>query len=124
MLCNFNKFVFIPSMCDGILLYILITIFKQNLLLSKFQIPHFVKMQAHFKILNYMRRDMIDSIEGLTSPDLTLAMDSKIPVSIKMFTAQLPLSVIAFNELVRKCANGSTVFNLFTGRSDTITCRL
>ena len=81
-------------------------------------------MQANFKILNYMRRDMIDSIEGVTSPDITLAMDSKIPVPIKMFTTDLQLSVLAFNKLVKKCGSVSTVFNLFTLLNlDTITCR-
>ena len=78
-------------------------------------------MQAHFKLLEYMRRDITDSIEGVALPDITLAMDSKLPVSIDMFTTDLPSSVEAFDELVKKCANVSTVFNLFN--SDTILCR-
>ena len=78
-------------------------------------------MQAHFKLLEYMRRDITDSIEGVASPDITLATDSKLLVSIDMFTTDLPSSVEAFDELVKKCENVSTVFNLFTLlNSDTI----
>ena len=68
-------------------------------MLPKFQILHFA-MQAHLKILNYMRRDMIDSIEGITSPNLTLAMDSKIPVSIELFDTALPLTLTAFQQFL------------------------
>ena len=120
-----NMFLFLLCAMRFTCIYytVLITIFNKTNAV-KFQIPPFVNIQANFKILNYMRRDMIDSIEGVTSPDITLAMDLKILVSIKMFTTDLPLSVLAFNELVRKCANVSTVFNLFTLlNSDTITCR-
>ena len=92
-------------------------------MLSSFRYRPFI-MQAHFKLLNYMRRDITDSIEGVASPDITLAMDSKLPVSIDMFTTDLPSSVEAFDKLVKKCANVSNVFNLFTLlNSDTITCR-
>ena len=71
-------------------------------------------MQAHFELLEYMRRDITDSIKGVASPGITLAMDYKLPISIDMITTNLPSSVEAFDELVKKCANVSTVFNLFT----------
>ena len=80
-------------------------------------------MQAHFQLLEYMRRDITDSIEGVVSPNITLALDSKLPVTIDMFTTTLPTNVEAFEELIKKCATVSSVFNLFTLNLDSITCR-
>ena len=81
-------------------------------------------MEAHFQLLEYMRRDITDSIEGVVSPVITLALDTKLPVTLNMFTTTLPNSNEAFQELIKKCATVSSVFNLFTLNQDySITCR-
>ena len=81
-------------------------------------------MEAHFQILEYMRRDIVDSIETILSPFVTLALDTKLPVTLNMFTTPLPKSSDAFQDLVKKCNTVSTVFNLFSINPDfTITCR-
>ena len=81
-------------------------------------------MEAHFQILEYMRRDIVDSIETILSPFVTLALDTKLPVTLNMFTTPLPKSIDAFQDLVKKCNTVSTVFNLFSINPDfTITCR-
>ena len=40
-------------------------------------------MEAHFKLLEYMRRDITDSIEGVVSPVITLALDTQITRDFK-----------------------------------------
>ena len=81
-------------------------------------------MEAHFQLLEYMRRDITDSLESIVSPVITLALDTKLPVTLNMFTTTLPKSNEAFQELIKKCNTVSSVFNLFTINPDfSITCR-
>ena len=101
----------------------MITILLQKINSAKFQKTPLITMEAHFKLLEYMRRDITDSIEGVVSPIITLALDSKLPVTINMFTTTLPNSNEAFQELIKKCATLSSVLNLFTLNQDySITC--
>ena len=59
-------------------------------------------MEAHLQILKYMRRDIVDSIETILSPFVTLALDTKLPVTLNMFTTPVPKSSDAFQDLAAK----------------------
>ena len=75
-------------------------------------------MEAIFQLMEYQKRDILDSIESTLTPYLSLALDSKLPNSITMFHTPLPPNNSAFQELVKKCHSVSTEFNLFTLNSD------
>ena len=81
-------------------------------------------MEAIFQLMEYQKRDILDSIESTLAPYVSLALDSKLPNSITMFHTPLPPNNSAFQELVKKCHSVSTEFNLFTLNSDfNITCK-
>ena len=79
-------------------------------------------MEPIFKLLNWQRQDLIDTVQTLIQPQITVHLDSMIPESIHIIKTAIPTSKSSFDQLITHCLSTPVEFNKFKISSDSITC--
>ena len=79
-------------------------------------------MEPIFKLLNWQRQDLIDTVQTLIQPQITVHLDSMIPESIHIFKTAIPTSKSSFDQLVTHCLSTPVEFNKFKISANSITC--
>ena len=81
-------------------------------------------MEPVYRVLQWHKQDVLDTVEGLLKPYIQIQLDSQLPLHIQLFRLPLPPSKIAFEALVQKCLSIPVEFHSFKLLpNDTISCK-
>ena len=81
-------------------------------------------MEPQYRVLNWHKQDIIDTIEGLLKPDIQIQMESKLPSTIQLVGLPIPASKTDFETSIAKCLTIPVEFENFKILpNNTISCR-
>ena len=81
-------------------------------------------MEPVYRVLNWHKQDVLDTVEGLLKPYIQIHLDSQLPLTIQLFRLPMPTSKTAFEALVTKCLSIPVEFNSFKILpNNTISCK-
>ena len=81
-------------------------------------------MEPVFKMLDWKREDILDTLTSLVQQHLpTLVLKPVLPLSIPLFMAHLPTSEEYFNKLTAHCLDNSVQFQDFSITKNELNCK-